>query len=534
MFPAMVSQSAAPVIGSVFEGRYRVVSLIGRGGMGDVYLGEDTRLRRRCALKVLHAALAEDRTNVERFLREAQMIASLEHRNIVDIYAYGEEPSGLIFFAMELLTGEDLDARLKHRAERPFAVHDACVWAVQIAQAVAVVHDAGLIHRDLKTSNVFLAQRRDGEEICKLLDFGIARAEDSSDLTRTGVALGTPNYMSPEQIRNVDVDRRSDIYSFGVLLFKLLTGKALFSGEAIQVAMQHCSTPPRAPSTVAPAAGISAALDAIVLTCLAKEPGDRFQSMRDVEAALTAVLRDEAPDLAPVTRVTRAPQGYQTGPVLAASQATASPPDAITSDSTPLQTGQTEAVPAEPPAPAASRRSLALIGGIFVGLVTIAVIVLAPAPHPPIEPVVGSAETPQVALRKPEVAPIAPIIEPRVEPAAEPEDIEPPPEFDEPEVLPPLEPEVPPPEPEPPARQAKASPQLADPLKQIARKAQKCRKTRKLVDGPKITIDYAIGIDGKVTRSIPSVHDDLGRCLAAAVLSTQFEPKLILGRKLSL
>ncbi|HEY0138411.1 MAG TPA: serine/threonine-protein kinase, partial [Nannocystis sp.] len=173
------------VVGALLDGRYRIIKELGHGGMGNVYLAEETRLRRRCALKILHPQLAQERTYVERFLREAQMIAQLEHANIVDIYAYGEEPSGIVWFAMELLTGEDLDARLKARAERPFGTHEACAWAVQIARAVGVVHQAGLIHRDLKTSNVFLARRRDGEEIVKLLDFGIARPEEGSELTAT-------------------------------------------------------------------------------------------------------------------------------------------------------------------------------------------------------------------------------------------------------------------------------------------------------------------------------------------------------------
>ncbi|MCY1013512.1 protein kinase [Nannocystis pusilla] len=539
----MVPDRDAQVIGTVLESRYRVLERLGRGGMGDVYLGEDTRLRRRCALKILHAELAEDRTSVERFLREAQMIASLDHPHIVDIYSFGEEPSGLVFFAMELLQGEDLDARLRRRAAHPFTPHDACVWAIEIARAVACVHDSGLIHRDLKVSNVFLARRRDGQEICKLLDFGIARAEDSSELTETGVTLGTPSYMSPEQIRNANLDRRSDIYSFGVVLFKLLTGRVPFTGEPIQVAMQHCEAPPPAPSSVAPAAGISPALDAIVLKAMAKKPGDRFQSMQEVGQALTELLQREAPALAPVTAA-RPPHDAQPsvsqpvpiapGQSDAERAALASTPAPALDAATPGQGAQTSPpTVAAPPQPRRSRLLLPLAGA---GLLAAAAVAFAlnrgDAPQPRPQIVASPPTPPTTPITSPE--PPAPI---HTAAPAEPQpELEPPPQPEaasSDEALPPLDPEVTP----APAVEKKKSIKPAaplDPLKQVERKAQKCRKAHGALDGPKIVVDYAVGLDGKVTRSVPSVHDALGKCLAEAVLSTPFEPKLALGRKVSL
>ncbi|MCY1065502.1 serine/threonine-protein kinase [Nannocystis sp. RBIL2] len=542
----MVPDRDAQVIGTVLENRYRVLEPLGRGGMGDVYLGEDTRLRRRCALKILHAKLAEDRTSVERFLREAQMIASLDHPHIVDIYSFGEEPSGLVFFAMELLQGEDLDARLRRRAAHPFTPHDACVWAIQIARAVACVHDSGLIHRDLKVSNVFLARRRDGEEICKLLDFGIARAEDSSELTETGVTLGTPSYMSPEQIRNANLDRRSDIYSFGVVLFKLLTGRVPFTGEPIQVAMQHCETTPPAPSSVAPAAGISPALDALVLKAMAKKPGDRFQSMQEIGQALAELLQREAPALAPVAAArppydaqTSVSQPVPTAPASSGAErvALASAPALALDAATPGQGAQTS-----PPTVAASpqpRRSRTLPALAGAGLLAAAAVafaltrgdappsqpqIVAPPPAPPTATPAASPEPPAQTKTAPP---------PPVEPQPE---LEPPPQPEAAtsnEALPPLEPEVTPAPAVEKKKIIKAAPP-ADPLKQVERKAQKCRKAHGALDGPKIVVDYAVGLDGKVTRSVPSVHDALGKCLAEAVLSTPFEPKLALGRKISL
>ncbi len=367
----MVDESTPdPLIGALLDGRFRVLGLLGRGGMGNVYAAEETRLKRRCALKVMHAKIAEDRDNVERFLREAQMIAQLEHPNIVDIHSFGEEPSGLVFFAMEMLTGEDLDARLKARRDRPFSIHEACMWAVQIARAVAVVHDAGLIHRDLKTSNVFLARRRNGAEVVKLLDFGIARPEEGSELTRTGTTLGTPSYMSPEQIRNDPLDRRTDIYSFGVLLFKLLTSRLPFSGEPIHVAYGHCEAPRPLPSTFFPEAGIPSALDAIVVKAMAKRPVDRYQSMHEVEEALLAVLLAEAPDLAAIVAPGRtASQSHPpVAPTTQPSWRHERQTDPATPNSTAQSTGPTAEMKEPPAAPRGSSWLYFVSAGSLVGV----------------------------------------------------------------------------------------------------------------------------------------------------------------------
>ncbi|MFZ6181189.1 serine/threonine protein kinase [Nannocystis pusilla] len=281
-----------PLLGAVLEGRYRLIDVLGHGGMGSVYLAKDIRLGRRYALKVLRPELAHDRSFVERFLQEAQMIAQLQHPNIVDIHSFGEDPSGFVFFTMELLEGEDLESRISARSSRPYTIRDACVWAIGIARAVAVVHEHGLIHRDLKTQNVFLARRRDGEEIIKLLDFGIARPEEGSELTQTGIALGTPSYMSPEQLNTETLDRRSDVYSFGVVLFKLFTGRLPFRGDPVQVGTQHITAPVPVPSLVAPASGITPALDALILKAMSKRRSDRHASMAEVERALLAVYQE--------------------------------------------------------------------------------------------------------------------------------------------------------------------------------------------------------------------------------------------------
>ncbi|MDC0718849.1 serine/threonine protein kinase [Nannocystis bainbridge] len=530
---------------TVLEGRYRVLQQIGHGGMSSVYAGEDTRLRRRCAIKVLSPRLAAEPEHVERFLREAQMIASLQHPNIVDIYSYGEDPAGWVYFVMELLTGEDLDSRLQARAERPFGVAHCCLWALQVAEAVAVVHEAGLVHRDLKAANVFLARRRDGTEVCKLLDFGIARVEDGPKLTRTGVTLGTPSYMSPEQVRNDRLDGRSDVYSFGVLLFKLLTGRVPFVGAPMQVAMAQCESPPPRPTTLA--SGIPPNLEDIVLTALAKRPEERFQSMRALASALRSVLAEEAPELAGALQsavsVTLAGESAR-----AVQAATATLQDGPTPGSPARQGSMTAAM-----SPRGRMRPLLWVTA-SVGVATVAVLVTAalraravvaePGPaeagsivEAPREPSTAASAVP--AIHMPRVSPTDPGAAPvPAEAPAEPQNSataieregpqEPPPNFEE--ALPPLSPEL------PASREATGQPSrpASDPLRQIEVAAKKCRKKHKAVGGPKIEVDYAVGSSGEVIRAVPATADPLGRCLADAVRATRFAAKIVLGRKVSL
>lgn len=334
---------ADPLLGVVLEGRYRLLERLGHGGMGTVYLAEDTRLGRRYALKVLNPALTADSTYAERFLREAQTIARLQHPNIVDIHTFGSDPSGVVFFTMELLIGSDLAARVAARSSRPYTAREACGWAAQVARAIAAVHRAGLIHRDLKPQNIFVTTAHDGQELLKLLDFGIARSETGSELTNTGVALGTPSYMSPEQCRNEPLDRRSDIYSFGVVMFHLLTGELPFRGDAVQVAVQHCTMTPRSPSMLI--GGISHALDDLVLSLLAKDPAARPKSMEAVEQSLLHLDHD-APPVTPLRdRTPDTSERALAATVLRPQAVSAATPDAASGGSN-LSHGHTDAAPA--------------------------------------------------------------------------------------------------------------------------------------------------------------------------------------------
>ena len=277
-----------PLIGAVLEGQFLVERLIGRGGMGRVYIAESRRLKRRCALKVLLPELTADERCVERFLREAQAIAQIHHENVVDIHHLGEDQRGIVFFAMELLSGEDLASRLKRRDQHPFDWRQACRWMLQVARAIIAVHAAGLIHRDLKPSNVFLARTPDGGQQIKLLDFGIVKADDQATLTGTGTVIGTASYMSPEQIQGDPIDRRTDIYSFGVLFYEVLAGRKPFIGEPLQIAYQHCHSPPPSLRQFAP--DIPPELGQLVMNMLTKAVGERVQTVEAIEQILLEIL----------------------------------------------------------------------------------------------------------------------------------------------------------------------------------------------------------------------------------------------------
>jgi len=505
---------ADALIGTVLEGRFHVEQLLGEGGMGRVYIADEKRLQRRCALKVLLPELAGDKDCVERFLREAQAIAQIHHENVVDIYHLGDDTGdGVVFFAMELLQGEDLETRLADRQRRPLGWEQVCQWLAQAAGAVAAVHAAGMIHRDLKPSNIFIARRRDGRERVKLLDFGIVKTTNRAALTSTGAAIGTPYYMSPEQVLALPLDARADIYSLGAVLFEALADRPVFLGEALQVAMQHCNIPAPRLGAIVPDLAIPPELEALVAQMLAKDPAERPQSMTEIEDFLrnlvppTNQLLNSSSITRPITRP------HSMGMSIATTPPTI-PPTAHT----------VEAVFEFTPAP--KRRWLipALLGTIVAAGVLVAVLL-------------GGDETPTVPETPPVVA--APVVMPVVPPVTEP--VVPPvtdpvvPPVTDPVVPPVTDPVVPTPgETDPPRVPLDTKRKPVDPLKQLARAASACRKQLKVPRAPKMTVDYAVGSDGRVTRAVPATNDALGKCLAAAVKATRFAPQLKLGLKVEL
>jgi serine/threonine-protein kinase len=267
--------------GSVIDGRYRVLSRLGSGGMADVWLAEDTHLQRRVALKVLHKRFAQDREFVERFRREAEAAAGLQHPHIVSVFDRGEF-EGTYYIAMQYVEG----ATLKQLIDRGLTPEQAVALIRQVLEAARFAHRHGIVHRDLKPQNVIV----DGEGKAAVTDFGIARA-GVSEITQTGSVMGTPHYLSPEQAQGLDVTRTSDLYSIGVILYEALAGRVPFEADsAVAVAMKQVSQIPQRPSSINHA--VSPAIDAVVMRALEKEPGERFQSADAFIAALDAALKD--------------------------------------------------------------------------------------------------------------------------------------------------------------------------------------------------------------------------------------------------
>ena len=271
-------------------GPYRVLALLGEGGMGQVYRARDERLSREVALKVVHADLAQDADRLRRFEHEAKAAGTLNHPNIVAVYDTGQH-DGSPYIVSELLQGETLRDRM---ATGALGTRKAVEYGVQIARGLAAAHEKGIVHRDLKPENLFLTQ--DG--LVKILDFGIAKLGRAGDeksgtdietLSHTGTSpgtmLGTVGYMSPEQVRGLPADHRSDLFSFGAVLFEMVTGKRAFKGTT---PADTLSAILREDPTETPASGpaLPPGLLRVVRRCLEKAPEDRFQTARDLAFAL--------------------------------------------------------------------------------------------------------------------------------------------------------------------------------------------------------------------------------------------------------
>jgi serine/threonine-protein kinase len=289
------ARGEADLIGVELSG-YRIERRLAEGGMGVVYVAEHTKIGKTAALKMLKLEYCRDDTAARRFYQEARAVNEIRHENIVEIYDFGRDPDGRVYFVMELLEGESLDARLERE---PLGFAETLSIVEQIGRALKAAHAKGFVHRDLKPENIWLKPSPDGV-VVKLLDFGIAKlvgmdnAEDK--LTRTGSIIGTPHYMSPEQINGSEsIDHRSDIYSLGVILYEIASGKRPFAGPTLQAIIAgHVlhDVPPMAELR----GGTPPEVEAVVGRMLAKSPDDRYRSVEDVVADLGAIAADRPPD----------------------------------------------------------------------------------------------------------------------------------------------------------------------------------------------------------------------------------------------
>jgi serine/threonine-protein kinase len=273
--------------GDVVEGRYRIIKTLGEGGMGTVFLAEHALIKRRVAMKVLHPELATDAHVIERFMNEARAAGTLGHPNIVESTDMGFTSNHVPYIVFEYLEGTLLTDEIYRVGGLP--VRRAVRVAQQIASALQAAHNAGIVHRDLKSDNIFLTDKDEALDHVKVLDFGISRFLEAEDeQTRRGMVMGTPEFMAPEQIHSPNsVDRRADIYALGVILYEMLTARRPFSGDEDPRALLHRIVNHAPPPLQRPEVP-HALQDMVMRKMLAKNPSDRFQSMLDVEAALDA------------------------------------------------------------------------------------------------------------------------------------------------------------------------------------------------------------------------------------------------------
>jgi serine/threonine-protein kinase len=280
--------------GKVLDGRYRIDEQLGKGGIGIVYRAHDMVTNASVALKMLQEGLDLDPVSVRRFEQEVKATSHLHHEHLVEWRESGIAPTGQPYLVLELLSGRSLWDELKKNGplSAPLAVHIFC----QAAEALQYCHEQDIVHRDLKPSNIVLINCQGDPDFVKIADFGLAKLTTGSTkamqrTTKTGEFIGSPIYISPEQAMGKVVGPASDIYSLGVTLFESITGKPPFLGKnSVQTVNMHIRQSPPRPSDVAPNFDIPAALDAVVMKALQKEPGDRFHSMTDFAAALQGAL----------------------------------------------------------------------------------------------------------------------------------------------------------------------------------------------------------------------------------------------------
>ncbi len=316
-------QDVDPFVGRMVGGRYRLESRLGEGGMGTVYRALHVLMEKPVAVKILRGELAVDETAVARFQREAKGASRIEHENCVSVTDFGREDDGVLWLIMEHLEGETLWDVIQE--DGPLSKRRTLDIGLQVARALVAAHSVGVVHRDLKPENVMVVQRPDRRDHVKVLDFGLAKllhadGERGTALTRAGSVFGTPRYMSPEQAEGRPADQRSDLYSFGVLLYEMITGTLPFDDESVVALLnRHVSETPERPSErLSGVRDVDPRLEAVIMRCLDKAPEDRFPDATSLLQALEA--------LAPRGRASSGPRpSMVTGELVAAAVQTGPP-----------------------------------------------------------------------------------------------------------------------------------------------------------------------------------------------------------------
>ena len=278
-------------LGSVFSGRYEILENLGKGGMGEVYRARDMQIEEDVAIKIIKPEISSDKETLERFNNELKLARKIAHKNVCRMF-HLDKAGDTPYITMEYIEGEDLKSLIREKGNIP---ENALISiAKQICEGLAAAHDLGIIHRDLKPQNIMI----DKKNIVKIMDFGIARSQEALGVTQTGVMIGTPDYMSPEQAEGEEADPRSDIYALGVILFEMATGKLPFEGKtAFSVALKHKTNKPTHPQIINPA--ISDNLSRLILTCMAKDRNRRYQTAPELFADLVN-LEKGTPTLMPI------------------------------------------------------------------------------------------------------------------------------------------------------------------------------------------------------------------------------------------
>lgn len=308
---SQLSSPSDPLIGSSIFGDYIIRKKLGEGGMGSVYLAENSNIEQSIAVKVLHGEAAQSAELVQRFNREAKVICKLTHPNIIRVFIFGRTPNDTIFLAMEYVEGRTLRDVIE--ADGHIETLRAISLMRQCLHALTEAHELGIIHRDLKPDNIMLTSFRDVDEFVKILDFGIAKIKDqpgsmNQKLTQAGVVYGTPEYLSPEQAQAKELDGRSDVYSMGIILYEMVTGVVPFhSSTAVAILAAHVYDAPQPPTSVAKHV-LHPKLDSIIAKALNKDPKGRYQSAMEFLADLEELESDLTKGAATKTTVLDASQ----------------------------------------------------------------------------------------------------------------------------------------------------------------------------------------------------------------------------------